>query len=120
MVRLKLFSSKNNTENHLALVPSKVDNNDTCVWPFGGCWCYGVEVTSACFRTDLHKVDGIVTIQYNVSNIINPIFIPLHKQHRPEFILMDGKAAPHHVRIIIVQIWKAGVTQMDWPVSPLT
>ena len=54
-----------------------------------------------------------MTIQYNVSNIINPIFIPLHKQHRPEFILMDGKAAPHHVCIIVVQIWKAGVTQMD-------
>ena len=85
-----------------------------------GCWCYGVEVTSARFRTYLHKVDITVTIQYYLSNIFNPIIIPMHKQHRPEFLLMDDKAAAHHVRIIIAQLWKAGVTQMDWPASPLT
>ena len=66
------------------------------------------------------KVDGIVTIQYKLSNIINPIIISLHKLHWPEFILIDDKAAAHHVRVNIAQLWKAGVTQMDWPASPLT
>ena len=79
-----------------------------------------MKVTSAYFITDFHKVYGTVTIQYYLSNLINPIIILLRKQHRPEFILMDGKAAAHHVCIIIAQLWKAGVTQMDWPASPQT
>ena len=32
---------------------------------------------------DLHKVDGTVKIQYYLSNFINPIILPLHKQHIP-------------------------------------
>ena len=74
----------------------------------------------ASFRTDLNKVDGNVTIQYYLSNIIYPIIIPLHKQHRPEFILVDDNAPACRALVIIVLSWEAGVTQMDWPAFPET
>ena len=75
---------------------------------------------SASFRTDLHTVNGAVTNQYYLSNIINPIVISLHKQHRPYFILADDNAPGHRARVIILLLWEAGVTQVDLPASPQT
>ncbi len=52
------------------------------------------------YRTGLHLVNGSVTSQYYLNNIINPVIVPLHEQHRPDFIFMDDNVpapqGPHH------------------------
>ena len=79
----------------MPLLPS----HQMAVW---GLWCKDVDVMSASFRTDLNKVDGNVSIQHYLRNIIYPIIIPLHKQQRPEFILVDDNAPARWALVIIV------------------
>ncbi len=50
---------------------------------------------SSPYRTALHLVNGTVTSQYYLNNIINPVIVPLHEQHRPDFIFMDDDAHGH-------------------------
>lgn len=71
------------------------------------------------YRTALHLVNGTVTSQYYLDNIINPVFVPLHEQHRPDFIFMDYNAPAHRGRIIREQLLEAGVPQMQWPALSL-
>ncbi|MEQ2221029.1 hypothetical protein ILYODFUR_011539 [Ilyodon furcidens] len=52
---------------------------------FGG----GVTVWAAVssqYRTTLHFVNGTVISPYYLNNIINPVIVALHKQHRPSFM----------------------------------
>ncbi len=73
------------------------------------CW-RGV---SSQYRTGLHLVNGTVTSQYYLNNIINPVIVPL--QHSPDFIFMDDNAPAHRGRIIREWLLKAGVLQIEWP-----
>ena len=50
---------------------------------------------SSQYRTALHFVNGTVTSPYYLNNIINPVIVPLHEQHRPNFIFMDDNAPAH-------------------------
>ena len=47
----------------------------------------------------LHFVNGTRTSLYYLNNIINPVIVPLHEQHRPNFIFMDDNAPAHQGRI---------------------
>uniref|UniRef100_A0A667YQE0 Fibronectin type-III domain-containing protein n=1 Tax=Myripristis murdjan TaxID=586833 RepID=A0A667YQE0_9TELE len=47
------------------------------------------------YRTALHFVNGTVTSPYYLNDIINPVIVPLHEQHRPNFIFMDDNAPAH-------------------------
>ena len=40
------------------------------------------------YRTALHFVNGTVASTYNLNNIINPVIVLLHEQHRSNLILM--------------------------------
>ncbi len=74
----------------------------------------GVKVwteVSSQYRT----VNGTVTSQYYLNNIINPVIVPLHEQHRPDFIFMDDNAPAHRVHIIRERLLEAGVLQIEWP-----
>ena len=50
---------------------------------------------SSQYRTALHFVNGTVTSLYYLNNIINPVIVPLHEQHRPNFIFIDNNAPAH-------------------------
>ncbi len=47
------------------------------------------------YRTTQHLVNGTVTSQCNLNSIINPVIVPLHEQHRPDFTFMDDNAPAH-------------------------
>uniref|UniRef100_A0A667Y6R5 Tc1-like transposase DDE domain-containing protein n=1 Tax=Myripristis murdjan TaxID=586833 RepID=A0A667Y6R5_9TELE len=70
---------------------------------------------SSQYRTALHFVNGTVTSPYYLNNIINPVIVPLHEQHRPNFIFMDDNAPAHRGRIIRERLLETGVPQMEWP-----
>ena len=70
---------------------------------------------STWYRTALHFVNGTVTSPYYLNNIINPVIVPLHEQHRPNFIFMDDNAPAHRGRIIGERLLETGVPQMEWP-----
>ena len=63
----------------------------------------------------LHFVNGTVTNPYYLNNIINPVIVPLHEQHRPNFIFMYDNAPAHSGRIIRERLLETGVPQMEWP-----
>ncbi len=67
------------------------------------------------YRSGLHLVNGIVTSQYYLNNIINPVIVPLHEQHRPDFIFMDDNAPAPRGHIIRERLLQAGLPQMEWP-----
>jgi len=66
---------------------------------------------SSQYRTALH----FVTSPYYLNNI-NSVTVPLHEQHRPNFIFMDNNAPAHRGRIIRERLLEAEVPQMEWPV----
>ena len=69
--------------------------------------------------TELHFVNGTVTSPYYLNNIINPVIVPLHDQHRANFIFMDDNAPAHRGCIIREQLLETGEPQMEWPtISP--
>uniref|UniRef100_A0A667X1A1 Tc1-like transposase DDE domain-containing protein n=1 Tax=Myripristis murdjan TaxID=586833 RepID=A0A667X1A1_9TELE len=70
---------------------------------------------SSQYRTALHFVNGTVTSPCYLNNIINPVIVPLHEQHRPNFIFMDDNAPAHRGRIIRERLLETGVPQMEWP-----
>ena len=70
---------------------------------------------SSRYKTELHIVNGTVTSQYYLNNIINPIIVPLNDQHRPNFLFMDDNAPAHRGRIIKQRLQEAEVPQMEWP-----
>ncbi|KAK7881405.1 hypothetical protein WMY93_029814 [Mugilogobius chulae] len=66
---------------------------------------------SSWYRTALH----FVTSPYYLNNIINPVIVPLHEQHRPNFIFMNDNAPANRGRIIRERLLETGVPQMEWP-----
>ena len=74
----------------------------------------GVYRTSR-YRTALHFVNGTVTSPYYLNNIINPVIVPLHEQHGPNFIFMDDNAPAHRSRIIGERLLDSWEPQMEWP-----
>ncbi len=63
-------------------------------------------------------MNGTVTSQYYLNNIINPVIVPQHEQHRPDFIFMDDNAPAHRGRIIRERMLEAGVPQTELPALP--
>lgn len=47
--------------------------------------------------------------------IINRVIVPLHEEHRPDFIFMDNSAPAHRGHIIRKQLLEVGVPQMERP-----
>ncbi len=77
-------------------------------------WLVWAGVSSQ-YRTGLHLVNGSVTSQYYLNNIINPVIVPLHEQHRPDFIFMDDNVPAPQGHIIRERLLEAAVPQMEWP-----
>ncbi len=63
-------------------------------------------------------MNDTVTSQYYLNNIINPVIVPQHDQHRPDFIFMDDNAPAPRGRIIRERLLEAGVPQTEWPALP--
>ena len=81
---------------------------------FGG---GGVTVWTEVSRTVLHFVNGTVTSPH-LNNIINPVIVPLHEQHRPNVIFTDDRAPAHrgHHQWTAVGDWclSNGTTWIHW------
>lgn len=56
-------------------------------------WCYSLGRWVCSIQNC--PVNGTVTSRYYLNNIINPVIVPLHEQHRPDFILMDDNVLAH-------------------------
>jgi len=75
---------------------------------------FGGGGVSSQYRTSLHFVNGTVTSPYYLNNIIYPVIVPLHEQHRPNFIIMDDNATAHRGRTIRERLLETRVPQMEW------
>ncbi len=73
---------------------------------------------SSQYRIVLHLVNGTVTRQYYLNNIINLVIVPLHEQHRPDFIFMGDNTPAYQGQIIMERLLEAGVPHMEWPALP--
>ncbi len=73
---------------------------------------------SSQYRIALHLVNGTVTSQYYLNNIINPVIVPLHEQQRPDFIFMGDNTPAYQGQIIMERLLEAGVPHMEWPALP--
>ena len=70
----------------------------------------GVSVRS---RTDLIVVDGNLTSQRYIDEILRPVVLPFLHQHRA--IFQDDNARPHRARIVENFHRQNNVDHMDWP-----
>lgn len=66
-------------------------------------------------KTELHMVQGNVTGRYYLENMIEPIVVPMFREHRPNFLFMDDNARPHRARIVTGRLQEVGVPQLEWP-----
>lgn len=66
-------------------------------------------------KTNLLIMNGNVTGQSYLQNVIEPIIIPQWQQHAPNFLFMDDNAPPHRARIVTARLQAARVPHMDWP-----
>ena len=70
-------------------------------------------------RTDIVFVDGTLTAQRYIDEILRPIVVPYAGAIGPNFILQDDNARPHRARITDDFLEEEAITRMDWPaVSP--
>ena len=66
------------------------------------------------YRTPLQLVNGTVTGSYYLNNIINPVIVPLHEQHRCDFIFMDDNAPAYQGCIHRKWLLEARVPPIEW------
>ncbi len=60
----------------------------------------GVSLGRCQYRTALHLVNGTVSSQYH----LNPVIVPPHEQHRPDFIFMADNAPAHRGTAAVLQM----------------
>ena len=70
-------------------------------------------------RTDIVFVQGTLTAQRYVDDILRPVVLPYAGAIGPGFILQDDNATPHRSRVTNAFIEEEGLERMEWPaVSP--
>ncbi|MEQ2193214.1 hypothetical protein XENOCAPTIV_026562 [Xenoophorus captivus] len=67
---------------------------------------------SSQYRTDLHYVNATVTSRYYLNDLINPLTVPLHEQHRLTFTIMNNNTPAHQGHIDREWLLETGVLGM--------
>ena len=83
--------------------------------PYGGgsvMVCAGV---SGNFKTDLVVINGTLTGQRYIDQVINPYIVPFFRGNTANFTFMDDNARPHRAIIVRNRVQQAGIQTMDWP-----
>ena len=68
-------------------------------------------------RTPLYHVDGILTGQRYLQEILGPLAIPALQQIGPAAVPQDDNATPHRSRVVNTFMQQAGITRMVWPAN---
>ena len=66
-------------------------------------------------KTDLVVINGTLTGQRYIDQVINPYVVPFFRGNRANFTLMDDNARPHRAIIVRNRLQQAGIQTMDWP-----
>ena len=83
--------------------------------PYGGGSVMVRAGISNIFKTDLVVINGTLTGQCYIDQIINPYVVPFFHGNRANFTLMDDNALPHRAIIVRNRLQQAGIQTMDWP-----
>lgn len=115
-------------ETRLALVP---DNNRVRVWrvpgrpsrlrypshraqQHGGSIMFWGGVMHG-YRTELIPIQGTMTANSYLNEVLQPIVRPLARRHGDSFVLVDDNARPHRARIVTDYLEEAEIQRMEWP-----
>ena len=66
-------------------------------------------------KTALIVMEGHITAQQYITDVLEPVIVPRSDNHGQDFILMDDNATPHRARVTNEYLEAEGVTRMDWP-----
>jgi len=71
-------------------------------------------------KTDLIVVQGNMTGQRYIDQILRPVVVPYARNHGPGFQLMDDNARPHHANIVTNLLAAQHINRfLPWPaISP--
>lgn len=67
------------------------------------------------FKTDLVVINGTLTGQRYIDQVINPHVVPFIQRNGANFTLMDDNARPHRAIIVRNRLQQAGIQTLDWP-----
>lgn len=67
------------------------------------------------FKTDLVVIDGTLTGQGYLDQVIDPHVVPFMRRNGGNFIFMDDNARPHRALVVTNRLRQAGIQSMDWP-----
>ena len=70
----------------------------------------GISVRS---RTELLVLNGTLTGQRYINEVLQPVVLPFVQQHH--VVLQDDKARPHRARIVQHFLQQNNVDHLDWP-----
>ena len=75
----------------------------------------GISVRS---RTELLVLNGTLTGQRYINEVLQPVVLPFVQQHH--VVLQDDNARPHRARIVQQFLQQNNVDHLDWPARSLT
>ena len=85
--------------------------------PLWGQLRYGLGGESAGITKPLYHVDGILTEQRYLQDILRPLVVPTLRQIGPAAVLQDDNATLHRSRAVNAFMQQAGITRMVWPAN---
>ena len=68
---------------------------------------------SFCFHTELLVLNGTLTGQCYINEVLQPVVLPFVQQHH--IVLQDDNARPHRARIVQQFLQQNNVDHLDWP-----
>ena len=68
---------------------------------------------SFCFHTELLVLNGTLTGQCYINEVLQPVVLPFVQQH--QVVLQDDNARPHRARIVQQFLQQNNVDHLDWP-----
>ena len=83
--------------------------------PYGGGSVMVWADVSGNFKSDLVVINGTLTGQRYIDQVINPYIVPFFRGNRANFTFMDDNARPHRAIIVRNRMQQAGIQTMDWP-----
>ena len=68
---------------------------------------------SVCSHTELLVLNGTLTGQRYINEVLQPVVLPFVQQHH--IVLQDDNARPHRARIVQQFLQQNNVDHLDWP-----
>lgn len=66
-------------------------------------------------RTPLVPLDGILTGQRYILEVLQPIVRPFRAEFGDQFILLDDNARPHRAEVVQNFLQESDIARMQWP-----